>query len=93
MHNLNKNYTFAPVLEVFVAQLVEQMTLNHWVQGSSPCEDTTEKKRVTLNCVTLFFMFMQFYNPFRIFFCKRAENTQKKMGPTSKQKVPSPSDL
>ena len=25
---------------VFVAQLVEQMTLNHWVQGSSPCEDT-----------------------------------------------------
>ncbi len=21
----------------FVAQLVEQVTLNHWVQGSNPC--------------------------------------------------------
>gem|GEM_PF-6757952 len=28
---------------VFVAQLVEQLTLNQWVQGSSPCEDTTPK--------------------------------------------------
>ena len=28
---------------VFVAQLVEQLTLNQWVQGSSPCEDTTLK--------------------------------------------------
>lgn len=27
-----------------VAQLVEQMTLNHWVQGSSPCEDTEVKR-------------------------------------------------
>ena len=26
--------------KVFVAQLVEQLTLNQWVQGSSPCEDT-----------------------------------------------------
>ena len=25
---------------VFVAQLVEQLTLNQWVQGSSPCQDT-----------------------------------------------------
>ena len=25
---------------VFVAQLVEQLTLNQWVQGSSPCKDT-----------------------------------------------------
>ena len=24
----------------FVAQLVEQMTLNHWVEGSSPSEVT-----------------------------------------------------
>ncbi len=27
-------------IHVFVAQLVEQLTLNQWVQGSSPCEDT-----------------------------------------------------
>ncbi len=27
-------------MKVFVAQLVEQLTLNQWVQGSSPCEDT-----------------------------------------------------
>ena len=26
--------------EVFLAQLVEQLTLNQWVQGSSPWEDT-----------------------------------------------------
>ena len=25
----------------FVAQLVEQMTLNHWVEGSSPSEVTS----------------------------------------------------
>jgi len=25
----------------FVAQLVEQVTLNHWVQGSIPCGVTT----------------------------------------------------
>ena len=24
-----------------VAQLVEQLTLNQWVQGSNPCQDTT----------------------------------------------------
>ena len=33
-------YTFAA--EVFVAQLVEQLTLNQWVRGSSPREDTKE---------------------------------------------------
>ncbi len=27
----------------FVAQLVEQLTLNQWVEGSSPSEVTTEK--------------------------------------------------
>ena len=31
---------------VFVAQLVEQLTLNQWVQGSSPCEDTTSKPQI-----------------------------------------------
>ena len=25
---------------VLVAQLVEQLTLNQWVQGSNPCQDT-----------------------------------------------------
>ena len=33
---------------VFVAQLVEQLTLNQWVQGSSPCEDTTPKKSLSV---------------------------------------------
>ena len=27
-----------------VAQLVEQLTLNQWVQGSSPCASTKNKK-------------------------------------------------
>ena len=27
---------------VFLAQLVEQLTLNQWVQGSSPWEDTRD---------------------------------------------------
>ena len=36
----NKDYTFAPANEkevALLAQLVEQLTLNQWVQGSSPC--------------------------------------------------------
>ena len=40
-----KSSTFAPALEkehVFLAQLVEQLTLNQWVQGSSPWEDTKD---------------------------------------------------
>ncbi len=28
--------------KVFVAQLVEQLTLNQWVRGSSPREDTKQ---------------------------------------------------
>ena len=31
---------FAPVKNDFVAQLVEQLTLNQWVEGSSPSEVT-----------------------------------------------------
>ena len=27
-----------------VAQLVEQVTLNHWVQGSNPCAPTIQKE-------------------------------------------------
>ena len=47
-----KSSTFAPDFEiklwltrkskVFLAQLVEQLTLNQWVQGSSPWEDTKD---------------------------------------------------
>ena len=33
-------HTDLSIFYVFVAQLVEQLTLNQWVQGSSPCEDT-----------------------------------------------------
>ena len=28
---------------VLVAQLVEQLTLNQWVQGSNPCQDTISR--------------------------------------------------
>ena len=41
--NSKKSSTFALGFEtnqVFLAQLVEQLTLNQWVQGSSPWEDT-----------------------------------------------------
>ena len=34
LHSLSKTK------QVFLAQLVEQLTLNQWVQGSSPWEDT-----------------------------------------------------
>ena len=40
-----KSSTFAPAFEkehVFLAQLVEQLTLNQWVQGSSHWEDTKD---------------------------------------------------
>ena len=40
-----KSSTFAPGFKrnyVFLAQLVEQLTLNQWVQGSSPWEDTKD---------------------------------------------------
>ena len=38
--------------QVFLAQLVEQLTLNQWVQGSSPWEDT--KKRHPNGCLFLY---------------------------------------
>ena len=34
-----------------IAQLVEQMTFNHWVQGSSPCVPT---KNINRNAVLFF---------------------------------------
>ena len=39
---------------VFVAQLVEQLTLNQWVQGSNPCEDTTKEKHLYFASAFLF---------------------------------------
>ena len=57
-----KSSTFAPAFEkelVFLAQLVEQLTLNQWVQGSSPWEDTkkqyVENVVVTEQVTTIFF--------------------------------------
>ena len=52
--NSKKSSTFAPAFEkkrVFLAQLVEQLTLNQWVQGSSPWEDT---KRHPFGCLFLY---------------------------------------
>ena len=31
-----------------IAQLVEQVTLNHWVQGSNPCAPTIQPLRTTV---------------------------------------------
>lgn len=31
-----------------IAQLVEQMTFNHWVQGSSPCVPTRINRRMAV---------------------------------------------
>ena len=48
-----KSSTFAPAFEkehVFLAQLVEQLTLNQWVQGSSPWEDTKDTSRGVFFC-------------------------------------------
>lgn len=36
-----------------IAQLVEQMTFNHWVQGSNPCV-STKNKDTPLRCVFVF---------------------------------------
>ena len=34
--------------DVPVAQLVEQLTLNQWVQGSNPCGDTEKHSKPTI---------------------------------------------
>ena len=46
-----------------VAQLVEQVTLNHWVHGSSPCTPTIKKKESTLT--GRFFCFYPLSSPSR----------------------------
>ena len=40
-----------------IAQLVEQMTFNHWVQGSSPCVPTRNKTTPS----GVFFIFAQIH--------------------------------
>ena len=49
-----KSSTFALAFEkehVFLAQLVEQLTLNQWVEGSSPSEDTKDIRKGVFFCV------------------------------------------
>ena len=46
LHISKKSSTFAPAFRkehVSLAQLVEQLTLNQWVEGSSPSGDTKER--------------------------------------------------
>ena len=50
-------HSLSTMKQVFLAQLVEQLTLNQWVQGSSPWEDT---KRHPPKDVFLF-VYMGFY--------------------------------
>ncbi len=52
MQSSKKSSTFAVGFEViclinqvFLAQLVEQLTLNQWVEGSSPSEDTKDIRK------------------------------------------------
>ena len=45
-----------------IAQLVEQMTFNHWVQGSSPCGPTKENPRKRGIFYCLFFITPEFNN-------------------------------
>ena len=53
------NRNSAMNVHVFLAQLVEQLTLNQWVKGSSPLEDTTKKQSRTI--LVAFFAFFTFF--------------------------------
>ena len=50
MHPLSKTK------QVFLAQLVEQLTLNQWVQGSSPWEDTKKEKTSKLDVFFAYYL-------------------------------------
>ena len=41
VHYIEKGCTFAPTNDASVAQLVEHLTLNQGVQGSTPCGSTS----------------------------------------------------
>ncbi len=43
VHCIEKGCTFAPTNDASVAQLVEHLTLNQGVQGSTPCGSTRIK--------------------------------------------------
>ena len=45
-----------------IAQLVEQLTLNQWVQGSSPCAPTKEKKPSFKGGFLLLWQCVMFFN-------------------------------
>ena len=49
--NSNKSHTFAPAIEndALLAQLVEQLTLNQWVQGSKDALLAQLVEQLTLN--------------------------------------------
>ena len=44
VHCIEKGCTFAPTNDASVAQLVEHLTLNQGVQGSTPCGSTSNKQ-------------------------------------------------
>ena len=44
----------------FLAQLVEQLTLNQWVEGSSPSEVTIKKLSITMAFFVLFWKLFAF---------------------------------
>ncbi len=48
-----------------VAQLVEQMTLNHWVEGSSPSQ-VTQKRCVMIEFLTTHLFYIPGSNPNRL---------------------------
>jgi hypothetical protein len=50
-----------PLRNLFVAQLVEQLTLNQWVAGSSPAEET--KKSTTYRDICKWFLFYARFTP------------------------------
>ena len=69
-----KSSTFAPAFEkrtkypfvqkaVSLAQLVEQLTLNQWVEGSSPSGDTKEKTETDKHNLSVSFSFFLFLPP------------------------------
>ncbi len=61
-------------LKVFLAQLVEQLTLNQWVEGSSPSEDTPG----VLNGTPFFFAVGGSLNFFLFFFVQTLAQFKKK---------------
>ena len=49
--------TFKLAVNAFVAQVVEQLTLNQWVEGSTPSERTIKNKGLQIETCKPFFVF------------------------------------